>query len=85
MLFTLTCVSLTNTFANGSIICPVLFLNLFLLNGICEVCYVTYLMPSLVLTQRSGAGEGRVWRGSSRLRARTAAFAAESQGPTVTL
>lgn len=58
MLFTLTCVSLKNTFANDSIICPVLFLNLFLLSGICEACYVMYLLPSSALTQQRGAGGG---------------------------
>lgn len=52
MFFTDKCVSLTNTFANGSIISPVLFLDCFLM--FCEVCFVIYRLSSPALTQVSG-------------------------------
>lgn len=57
MFFTDKCVSLTNTFADGSIISPVLFLDRFLM--FCEVYFVTYRLPSPALTQAtwlSGVG-----------------------------
>jgi len=57
MFFTDKCVSRTNTFANGSIISPVLFLDCFLVFR--EACSLTPRPPSLALTPPtwlSGAG-----------------------------
>lgn len=63
MFFTYKCVSLTNTFADCCIISCAFSRPLF--DWWCFVkCVVPYLLPSLVLAQRSGVG-GWLWQGSS--------------------